>query len=114
MFYHLLAWLFIAAGPALAVCSIVIAFRRQYPPFLRFAPLATVLAYFVAGAIHFLVLGVAPFLVLPVACFGLYLAVRFLWQSSTLAYLFAGCSFVFWPVALFTFSQYLIAVYHHP
>ena len=110
----LLPWLFTVAGFSLVVCSIVIACRRQYPSFLRFAPLAAVCAYLVAGIVHFLVVGVAPFLVLPIACFGLYLAIRFLWCPSVLAYIFAGSSFVFWPAVLFIFSQYLVLTRFHP
>lgn len=69
--------------------------------------------YALAVTVTFFYLGTVPFLVVPVACFGLYLAVRFLWRSSVLAYLFAGCSFVFWLVELFSLSQSL-ATYARP
>ena len=114
MFSLLIRWVFITAGPTLLICSIVVAYHRRYPRFLRFAPLTTVFAYFVANAITFFYLGTAAFLEVPVAGFGLYIAVRLLWYPSVLTYLFAGCSFVFWLSELLYLYQAFVATYTLP
>ena len=107
-FSMLMSWLCTGAMFALLLCSFLVAFRPQYPPLLRFGPLAVVGAYLVAALIYFYVEGIAAVLLIPVGCFGLFLGVRMLSRRSALSYAFAVCSFVFWPAALFVFSRYLV------
>lgn len=104
-------WVCTGAMLAVFVCSLLLAFRRPYPPLLRFGPVAVVAVYVVAGLIHFLVEGVAAFLVIPAGCFALFLGVRMLSHRSALSYTFAASTFVFWPVVILTFSRYLMLVH---
>ena len=93
---------------SLLACSLLLMFRRHYPPLLRFGPLAVDGAYLVAASVHFLVEGLASVLLIPIGCFGLFLGVRVLSHRSALSYTFAASTFIFWPAALFAFSRYLV------
>ena len=113
LFPTFMSWLCTAAMFALLLCSLLLVFKPQYSPLLRFGPLAVVGAYLGAALIHFYVEGVAAVLLIPVGCFGLFLGVRILSRRSALSYAFAVSSFVFWPAALFVFSRYLVLTHLH-
>lgn len=110
-FLDFLAWTTTIAGLITAVCSVLLAFRPQLPPLLRFGPLFVTLAYFAAALTHYAVQGVASLILIPLGGFALFLGGKLLSRRLVLAYLFAGSTFLFWPVAIFVFSRYLILVH---
>ena len=102
-----------AAGVVLALLSIILAFRPSLPPLLRFGPVATVVAYLIAGAMYYVVYGVASLIVVPTGFFGLFLGLRFLFLRSALGYSFAGLSFVCWPPVIYVCGRFLVLVHLH-
>ena len=102
-----MSWLVTAAGVALIVCSIVVVFRVRVSPFMRFAPLAALVAYVIAAVLPRFLVGIAPILVVVIACFGLLIAYPYMLLRSPFGYVFAAVSVVFWTAALFVSVQYL-------